>query len=143
MHTSPSSTGVASCPGTNDLAASDSLSSWVDVYCVNTFDCSARANSVLSTPHITSPSGFPAVSAAFDSIAPASPEVATLTAIPVSLVKVSNADGSSVNESYATIVSDDGFDSFAFEPLLALLLSLSSPHDTASKVTATASRRKV
>ncbi|CAB4798272.1 unannotated protein [freshwater metagenome] len=50
-------------------------------------------------PHITSPSGFPAVSAAFDNIVPASPAVTILTAMPVLLVKASNESGLRLNES--------------------------------------------
>ncbi len=52
---------------------------------------SRGTGNVLSTPHITSPSGFPAVSDAFDSIVPVSPATRISTSMPVSAVNSSSA----------------------------------------------------
>ena len=88
------STGVTSWPGTRLTASGASWPSWLDWYGVKTFPSTARESSVLSTPQSTSPSGRPAVRMALLTSVPASPLLATLTAMPVSLVNWASASGS-------------------------------------------------
>ncbi len=89
-------------------------------YLVKTLPSIAADNCVLSTPHITSPSGLPAVSRALVSMVPASPAVTTVTLIPVDAANSSSAviSGESFvgNESYATRVTGDGAPAGASEP---------------------------
>ena len=68
-------------------------------YGSNTSSSIARDNRVLSMPHITSPSGFPAVSDAFDSIVPVSPATRISTSMPVSAVNSASASFSDVSAS--------------------------------------------
>ena len=60
-------------------------------YLLKTLPSSAADSCVLSTPHMTSPSGFPAVRRALVSIVPASPAVTTDTLMPVDLLNSPSA----------------------------------------------------
>ncbi len=68
-------------------------------YGSNTSSAIARDSSELSMPHITSPSGLPAVSDAFDSIVPVSPATRISTSMPVSALNSASASLSEVSAS--------------------------------------------
>ena len=92
MHTSPKSTGVSSWPGTSAVSlVSIAFEPFGLVRVEDRCRRRPRDSSVLSTPHITSPSGLPAVNLAFVTIVPASPAMTIFTAMPVDLVNSSSA----------------------------------------------------
>ena len=68
----------------------------------------ARDSNVLSRPHNTSPSGFPAVKIDFDIKVPVSPDVTTFTFAPVAAVNASKIPSFGVNASYASNMTSFG-----------------------------------
>ena len=69
-----------------------SIASAAGERCASTTSAStARDRNVLSTPHMTSPSGLPAVNAALAIIVPVSPATTISTSMPVSAVNAANA----------------------------------------------------
>src|SRR3954452_645499 len=103
MQTSPWSTGVRWCDGSNRYSAGTADSAG-DRYSANTPACRARLRNVLSTPKNTSPTGFDFVRITWLSAAPASPDWRTFTSMPVRRSKARNTGLETANESWVTNV---------------------------------------